>query len=236
MRSDDYRAWAREALRGHWGTAILVGFLASLLAGGLDMVSQYSDPTMEDGSGLLDFISRDVWAMFVTVTVVSLLLAVVIGGAVTLGWHDFQIKLLKRQKVGVGTLFSQMHRIWAGFCMNFMTGLFVFLWTLLLIVPGFIAAYRYAMVPYLMAEFPELRVMDAFRESKRLMAGHKWQLFCLHLSFLGWELLALFFTMGLGYLWITPYNATSTAAFYLQLTGRGTMRYEQPRIHPSVEF
>ena len=107
--------------------------------------------------------------------------------------------------------------------MNFMMGLFVFLWTLLFVFPGIVAAYRYAMVPYLMAEFPELRVMEAIRESKRLMKGNKWRLFCLHFSFIGWDLLCTL-TMGIGYLWLNPYRMVAETAFYMEVTGRGAVR------------
>ena len=114
--------------------------------------------------------------MMMTVTVVTALLAFVIGGAVRLGMCTFNINVIKRKESGFMDLFSQFHRLGTGFCMNFVLGLFTFLWSLLLVIPGVIAAFSYAMVPYLMAEFPDLRLMDAIRESKRLMRGNKWRL------------------------------------------------------------
>jgi len=106
--------------------------------------------------------------------------------------------------------------------MNLVVGFFVFLWTLLLIIPGIIASYSYAMVPYLMAEFPDLSVMDALRESKRLMQGNKWRLFCMEISFIGWILLgSLAF---IGFLWVNPYMDAARAAFYMDVTGRGPQR------------
>ena len=97
--------------------------------------------------------------------------------------------------------------------------IFVWLWSLLLVIPGIIAIYRYAMMPYLMAEFPDLGALDAMRESKRLMQGNKWRLFCLELSFIGWYLLSIL-TLGIGLLWLLPYVSASRAAFYLEITGR----------------
>ena len=93
---------------------------------------------------------------------------------------------------------------------------------MLLIVPGLIAAYRYSMVPYLMAEFPDLRIMDAMRESKRLMKGNKWRLFCLELSFFGWMLLGSVTIVGS--LWVVPYVHAAQAAFYMEVTGRGPVQ------------
>ena len=69
--------------------------------------------------------------------------------------------------------------------LNLFMALFIWLWSLLFIVPGIIAAYRYRLAPYLMAENPNLGIREAVNMSKELMAGHKWRLFCLNLSFIG---------------------------------------------------
>ena len=100
-----------------------------------------------------------------------------------------------------------------------MTSLLTFLWSLLFIVPGIIASYRYALAPYLMAENPDMGVMEAIARSKELMNGSKWRLFCLQLSFIGWSLLCVL-TLGIGYLWLAPYQNAAEAAFYLEVTGR----------------
>lgn len=225
MYAKDLRAQARAALRGKWGVAIAVGLVASLL-GGTGSVSTVSTSASGSTDGWLNFISHDVWIVVLTAVVVSGLLALVIGGVMQLGLCDFNTRLVKGQEVRFGLLFGQFHRLWTGFCMNIVVSFFIFLWSLLLVIPGIIAAYRYAMVPYLMAEFPDLGVMDAMDESKRLMAGNKWRLFCLQLSFIGWELLAAV-TCGIGGLWVTPYVQAATAAFYLEVTGRNSWNQVQ---------
>lgn len=250
MFARDFRAWAREILKGRWAVAGAVCLVGTLLGGGLDLVSgvgggsrinyeasaeasaavsdyawQFGPYTLEpNNAGLLDFIPRDMWAMMVTITIATALLAIVIGGAVTLGMATFNLNLINRRQARFGDLFSQFHRLGTGFCMQFMMGLLVILWSLLFIIPGIIAAYSYAMTPYLMAEFPELRVRDAIRESKRLMRGNKWRLFCLQFSFIGWELLGSL-TMGIGYFWINPYRMAAETAFYMDVTGRGQLRH-----------
>lgn len=228
MISRDFRAWAREALKGRWGAAVAVALVGSLLGGGLDLTASAGSGSTGEAAGLLNSIPRDVWAMLLTISVVSMLLAIVIGGAVQMGICTFNIKLMKREDARFSDLFSQFHRLWKGFCMQFMIGLFIMLWSLLFFIPGFIAAYRYAMVPYLLAEFPELSVMEAFRESKRLMKGNKWQLFCLHISFIGWVLLGML-SMGIGMLWVTPYQYAAEAAFYMDVTGRSGLRMQDGR-------
>lgn len=95
----------------------------------------------------------------------------------------------------------------------FLMGLFVYLWALLLFVPGIIKAYAYAMTPYILVDNPDLSANQAINLSKKMMKGHKFDLFYLHLSFLGWGVLSVF-TLGIGMLWLMPYMMTAQAAFY----------------------
>ena len=113
-------------------------------------------------------------------------------------------------------------------------GFFIFLWAMLFVFPGIIASYRYRMAIYLLLEHPEMSVMDCIRESKRLMKGHKWELFVFDLSFIGWALLIGFvdgFGAGLGitllgvsvlgyvgYVFLLPYMNLSYSLYYRQLT------------------
>ena len=70
--------------------------------------------------------------------------------------------------------------------LGILTMIFTFLWSLLFIIPGIIKAYAYSMTTYILADNPNMKAMDALRESERMMQGHKWELFCLHLSYIGW--------------------------------------------------
>ena len=222
MYAKDFRERARNALKGKWGVAVAVGFVATLLTGGVAVSGTGSGAA--EGSGYLSFVNQDALVLLMTIMAVSSLLALVIGGAVQLGWCRFHIDLITGKEVRFGDLFSQFHRLWAGFVMNLVTGLFVLLWSLLFVIPGIIAVYSYAMVPYLMAEFPELKVMDAIRESKRLMKGNKWRMFCMQMSFFGWALLATL-SCGIGNLWLVPYMRSAEAVFYMEVTGR--IQHEQ---------
>ena len=95
----------------------------------------------------------------------------------------------------------------------FLMALFVNLWSLLLIVPGIIKMYAYSMTPYILVDYPELSANQAINLSRKMMKGHKFDLFFLHLSFIGWGILTLF-TAGVGMLWLMPYMMTAQAAFY----------------------
>ena len=102
-----------------------------------------------------------------------------------------------------------LKNVWAMFLMV----LFVSLWSMLLLIPGIVKAYSYAMLPYILKDNPELSAMDAIRLSSKMMKGHKFDLFYLQLSFIGWAILAVL-TGGIGLLWLQPYMMTTQASFY----------------------
>jgi uncharacterized membrane protein len=101
------------------------------------------------------------------------------------------------------------HKVWG----MFLVMLFTFLWSLLFIIPGIVKCFSYSMTPFILEEHPELSANEAIDHSRAMMKGHKFDLFWLLLSFIGWGFLCLF-TFGIGYLWLTPYMETSVAAFY----------------------
>lgn len=99
----------------------------------------------------------------------------------------------------------------------FLRKLFIGLWSLLLIVPGIVKAYEYRMVPYLLADDPNMTRQDAFRLSKELMYGQKWNIFVLDLSFLGWSLLSLCTCGLLAIFYVNPYVQATNAELFLEL-------------------
>lgn len=162
----------------------------------------------------------------VTATVVLICYSIVrfvIGGAIELGENRYCIDLLTREhEPEFKTLFGRFSIFGKALGLRILTSIFTVLWMLLLIVPGIIAVYRYALAPYLMAEDPEMGAMEAIEKSKELMKGNKWRLFCLQMSFFGWILLSVL-TLDILSLWIRPYMNVATAAFYLEVTGRADM-------------
>lgn len=96
---------------------------------------------------------------------------------------------------------------------------YVGLWTLLLIVPGIVKTYSYAMTPYILQDDPDCKYDAAICRSMELMHGHKMDLFLLDLSFIGWVILCLL-TLGIGFLFFTPYWHTARAKFYEELVAQ----------------
>lgn len=107
----------------------------------------------------------------------------------------------------------------------FLKGLYQFLWSLLLVVPGIVKSYEYRMIPYILAENPDVTTEEAFRLSKEMMDGEKWETFVLDLSFIGWALVAGI-TCGIaGIFWVNPYVNMTGTALYETLKRRATVDY-----------
>ena len=169
---------------------------------------------------LSNFLASDVGTTVMILLAIAGVVLFVIGGGIQLGLIRYNLDLLTRENPPAFlTLFSRMSIFGRALGLRLMTGILTALWSLLFVIPGIVAAYRYALAPYLMAEHPEIGVMEAISQSKALMRGNKWRLFCLQLSFIGWGILSTL-TMGIGNLWLAPYRNAAKAAFYLELTGR----------------
>ena len=195
LLSTDFRAMARDALRGKWRSAALISLLAGLLGANIFGNSSVSSGSRY-GTEAQAFFQSSLWLNYRIffmigggLLVLYALVLLVIGGAATLGYARYNLNLADHREARVDDLFSQFHRLGQGFCMQFFRGLFTFLWALLFIIPGIIAEYSYAMTPYILLEHPEMTAREAIAASKELMKGNKFRLFCLELSFIGWSLL-----------------------------------------------
>lgn len=263
----DFRRIAREALCGKWPIAVLTGFIASLLGGGIansgggssssnsnDTSSKFFEKVQVSEELLLTLVG--IAFAVAVVSLIWLIVTIIIGGAAKLGYATFNLKLVDHKEVALSDLFSQFHRLGAGFCMNFFMGLFIILWSLLLFIPGIIKAFSYSMTPYILAENPDMTATEAITRSRQVMDGNKWRLFCLGFSFIGWDLLCALptflaiivvvvgiMTTGnivlllliipfalitfVGSLFLYPYKEAAYAAFYRDVAGLPAQVYEE---------
>lgn len=99
----------------------------------------------------------------------------------------------------------------------FMKNLFVALWTLLLVIPGIVMSYAYRMVPYILAEQPDIDYREALRISKEMMYGQKWEAFILDLSFFGWLIVGGITCGVAGIFYVKPYVDATNAELYMAL-------------------
>ena len=153
----------------------------------------------------------------VTVLIVVGLVQYVIGSFVSLGLIQYNLDLIDGKDVEFGQIFSKASMFGKAFWLRLRMGIFTFLWTLLLIIPGIIKSYAYSMSGFILAENSEMTAKEAMKVSEKMMAGSKWRLFCLQFRFIGWHLLCIL-SLGIGFLWLTPYMNESTAAFYDEIS------------------
>ena len=166
------------------------------------------------------------FAMFLIVSgisVVSTLVPVfgtiayfVIGSAFALGGTFVFLKIAKGETVSVGNIFYGFEDLWTAIKAQFFTTLFVWLWSLLLIIPGIIKAFSYSMTFFILAENKGMSVLEAITLSRKMMDGHKMDLFLLFLSFIGWFILTAI-TFGIAGIWVYPYFYATFSNFYLSV-------------------
>lgn len=138
-----------------------------------------------------------------------------LNGALMVGIYGVMLSIL-RGKASFGELFGGFKNFGTNLVAGILHPLFIALWTLLFIVPGIIKTYSYAMTFFILKDHPEMSAKQAITESRKMMDGNKWRLFCLHFSFIGWILLCML-TFGILTIWVIPYMYAADAAFYESL-------------------
>lgn len=165
---------------------------------------------------------ESVFTAFSAIPIVGSVLAVAVSIFATLPITVSEVRFALNNRNGSGSINdityafknSYMNQV----CVMFMMSLFVCLWTLLLVIPGIIKQYEYRMVPYIIAENPEMGYKDALAKSKQMMDGQKMNAFLLDLSFIGWWLLSGI-TFGIvAIFWVIPYTTQTNAELYAALS------------------
>ncbi|MGN1103290.1 MAG: DUF975 family protein, partial [Candidatus Coproplasma sp.] len=163
---------------------------------------------------------------------------VLIEGPFALSWAIISLKVLYRREVDLGDMFIGFKNFGKSVALKVINDVFILLWSLLLIVPGVIKAYSYAMSFYILTDNPQMGPRDARLRSVEMMKGNKWRLFCLDCSFIGWGLLCIL-TFGVLSMWVIPYKQCAYAAFYEELKreqgGVISENIEQPSDQPVEE-
>ena len=129
-----------------------------------------------------------------------------------------------------GFRFGTVNNLLAGV----LVGIFTLLWSLLFVIPGIVKTYSYAMTYFILKDNPEMSATDAITESRKMMDGNKWRLFCLDFSFIGWILLSIL-TCGILIFVVEPYILAAHAAFYESIKG-APVEAEATETQESAEF
>lgn len=215
---------AKTAFHRNYWIMVLVGLIFTFISyspanarSGYEAARDYTQDV--DAGSILDYISTNVLIMGITILLIwALVIAVAkifLGNLLYIGCMRFFMENSeKKASLSLVLKAFQQGRYGNQVLTMFLKDLFIFLWTLLLIVPGIIKSYEYSMVPYILAENPDISRKRAFQISKSMMMGEKWNTFVLDLSFIGWFILSGI-TFGIvGVLYVTPYHQGTWAELY----------------------
>ncbi|REE83932.1 putative membrane protein [Paenibacillus taihuensis] len=190
------RAQARRSLAGNWKPAVLHFLLFIVISSLINTVTQ-------------------------NIQYIGWWIGILLEAPLGYGIYNHYLDFARGQVPDANGLFRGFRRYKETFILYILSMIFTVLWTLLFIIPGIIAALRYSQAQYLLRDNPNMSPLEAISQSKQMMIGHKWRLFVLYLSFIGWALLCIL-TLGIGFLWLGPYYYTTIAHFYEELRTQGT--------------
>jgi len=159
----------------------------------------------------------------ITAALTSVFFGFFITGVFAYGIAASFAVLVRTKHADFETLFSGFQNFGTTCVAGILQGIYTFLWSLLFCIPGIVKSYSYSMTYYILLDNPNMSANDAITESRKLMYGKKWKLFCLDLSFIGWFLLTIL-TFGLLSLYVKPYHEAARARFY-----------EDIKVQPTVE-
>lgn len=199
MDTAQLKSRAKEPIRGKWGVAIGTVLFANII---LEVDFAYRVTSELGAEGLSYSIN---------------LIALLLGGVISVGLCRFLLNMATgREEARFDNLFSGFNIYLKTLGLNILITLAVVAGTLLFIIPGIIVSLMFSQAFYILSEDPSKSITQCISESVNLMTGHKWELFYLELTFIGWWLLAVI-TLGIAALWVSPYQKLTEANFYLYL-------------------
>ncbi len=233
--------------RSYWGL-VLMSFIAGIVSGGggggsssggtsSEEVKKVTE-SMGNGSAIDWTVIMGIVIAVLAIVLVALIIAFVLSifllNPLQIGTKRFFIEATYREKKA-GDAGLIVYAFGNGRYGNvvktmFLKGLYQWLWSLLLIIPGIVKGYEYRMIPYILAENPDVAPSEAFALSKEMMNGEKWNAFVLDLSFLGWIILSVFTCGILALFYVNPYIYMTDAELYETLKRKVSSNYFDPTL------
>jgi len=221
---EELKMRAKEVLSDTYWKAFIVSIVLAFADGGSSGgSSRYSMNSSSDVSGISG--AEEFWPIFLAaflgvvgiLMIIGFLLKIFIGNPLIVGGQKYFVQSSSNDTnmSYLGHSFKSAH-FWNVVKTMLIRDIFLFLWFLLLIVPGIIKSYAYRMVPYILADNPEMDFRDAIKLSEEMTYGHKFDIFVLDLSFIGWYLLGAL-ACGFGIFFVYPYYYQTQAELYLVL-------------------
>ena len=197
-----------------FGTSFSNGFENGFNSGSADTPSFGSGiESLLSDTDLLIFLAI-ILIVFAVVTLAVVAFGVFVSNVISVGFHGWFLRFSRGENPDFGEMFSGFNHYKHTMLGMLLRGVYIFLWSLLLIIPGIIKAYSYAMVPFILYENPSMSAKEALSISEAMMDGWKWELFKFELSFFGWHIANMFTCGLLALLFINPYMFTSFAMLY----------------------
>lgn len=228
----DLKARAKTALRvnGYW-TAVLVMLVIMVLTGGiggagssgsnLEYRVEQNDPSAFYGQP--QPLNSVIGFFIFSVGVLIIGYSIFVATPLLVGKNRFFLEHRERPST-IGRIFAPFTRGYLNVVKTMLLqSIIVFLWALLLIIPGIIKSFQYIFVPYILAENPEIEWRRALDLSRQMTDGSKLKIFVLELSFIGWYLLGAL-ALGIGILFVVPYAEATTAELYAHLREQAIAR------------
>lgn len=214
LRRRDLKSSAKKSLQGNWDLAIVTTLLYFIFA---ELPLGMSNAFFRIAESNYTYDNLTLYAGGW-----SLIFSTLVTGAFILGLTLTYLNLARNQTSHLRDFFSYFtsgNRFVRSVAYFLLNSIYIFLWSLLFIIPGIVKSFSYAMTPYILNDNPEFTVNEAITRSRSMMHGYKWDLFVLNLSFLGWFLLGVF-TLGLALFYVYPYYNATYVQFYEQLKGK----------------
>ncbi len=222
-----------SSFRGNYWKSVIAAFFYTLFFAGTGASTRYSTSSEElkeeigsifSGMGEAEIfaILAIVFAAIGVVMVLWTLIDIFVLNPLEVGCQRFFIENQHDQQTGLDRITYAFRNGYLSVVGGlFLRNLFLSLWYCLLIVPGIVMTYAYRLVPYILAEEPQIGAMEAIRRSKEMMRGHKWDTFVYDLSFIGWYLLTAITAGIAGLFWVNPYKMNADAVLYETIKNGG---------------
>ena len=228
------REIARQALKGYWKPVVAACLMYFILTAGvtyfLDYFFTYNYPVQ----------AAEGQVVSASIGFGGSLYSFILGGPLQFGLTMFMVVFFRTRRCDNTLLFEGFSNFSRTFVLAFLMGVKIILWSMLFIIPGIIASFKYSQAYYILVDNPTWSPSKCIRESCRIMNGNKYKLFCLEFSFIGWGILAslpeaiytvaardsltsiggiiVMILLGLPGLYVTAYSMVAKTAFYELVT------------------
>lgn len=212
-----YKSFAKTQLSGRWGVPVLVTLFVTVIIRifGIPDMLNLSRSGYFTALFALDYQGLAAASQNANPSLVTTIIQSIVDAILTVASINVYLKMSRSPEPVSFSDFIEGFNNWARAILSTLWQLlWVTLWTLLFIIPGIIKAIAYSQMYYIIVEYKDVSVTKAMRISMEITKGHKWDLFVMYLSFLGWDILSLC-TLGILQLWLAPYkNMTYINAYH----------------------